>query len=51
MKCRVKEEERVRGMSPTDLDKWLKTTTTDDTGLTRPPDEQGMISSFFLGID
>ena len=37
VKCRVKEEERVRGMSPTDLDKWLKKATLDDTGLTRPP--------------
>ncbi len=38
VKCRVKEEERVRGSPPTVLDKWLKKMTTDDTGLTRPPD-------------
>ena len=38
MKCRVKEEERVRGIPPTALDKWLKKATPDDTGLTRPPD-------------
>ncbi len=38
VKCRVKEEERVRGSPPTALDKWLKKVTTDDTGLTRPPD-------------
>ena len=37
VKCHVKEEERVRGMSPTALDKWLKKATPDDTGLTRPP--------------
>ena len=37
VKCHVKEEERVRGMSPTTLDKWLKKVTPDDTGLTRPP--------------
>jgi hypothetical protein len=29
--------ERLRGMSLTSLDKWLKKTTPDDTGLTRPP--------------
>ena len=27
-------------MSPTALDKWLKKTTSDDTGLTRPPAEE-----------
>jgi hypothetical protein len=32
--CRVKEEERVRGMSPTTLDMWLKKATPDDTSLT-----------------
>ena len=37
VKCRVKEEERVRGIPPTPLDKWLKKATPDDTGLTRPP--------------
>ena len=31
MKCHVKEEERVRGMIPTVLDKWLKKATPDDT--------------------
>jgi hypothetical protein len=31
--------ERFRNVSsyPTELDKWLKKTTSDDTGLTRPP--------------
>jgi hypothetical protein len=37
LKCQVKEEERVRGMPPTVMDKWLKKVTSDDTGLTRPP--------------
>ena len=33
----MKEKERVRGMPPTALNKWLKKATPDDTGLTRPP--------------
>ncbi len=32
----MKEEERVRGLSPTALDKLLKKATPDDTGLTQP---------------
>ncbi len=32
-----RKRERLRGRRPTALDKWLKTVTSDDTGLTRPP--------------
>jgi hypothetical protein len=27
----------LRGIHPTEVDKWLKKATSDDTGLTRPP--------------
>ncbi len=34
----LQEEREVKeGILPTTLDKWLKKTTPDDTGLTRPP--------------